>query len=133
MTVMPANAPGLHDDVAGLHALGVNQFLIGYATGVPWTDSEMETFGLQMRKLRTWYGRAGGPDPRITEFDKPKPKGIFGCQAGRTSISVSPTGEVQHGLTHLGGCFALNYEECGDLFLPSERDDPFAQLRTADA
>src|SRR5689334_12653036 len=37
MTVMPANAPNLFEDVVGLHGLGINQFIIGYATGITWS------------------------------------------------------------------------------------------------
>ncbi|MBJ6726450.1 radical SAM protein [Geomesophilobacter sediminis] len=94
MTVMPANAPQLFDDVRELHAEGVNQFLIGHASGVTWNGAEIAAYDEQMRRLGAWY-REGQRELRIAEFeegDGPVPR--FGCQAGRDSISISVTGEV---------------------------------------
>lgn len=95
MTVMPSNVPRLFDDVRDLHALGVNQFLVGHATGVRWTTEQIEDYGLQMRRLFDWYQQSPRDELRIAEFDDgAETVPHFGCQAGRDSISISATGEV---------------------------------------
>lgn len=176
MTVMPENVPMLFEDTVTLHDLGVNQFLIGYATGIKWSEEDRESFGEQMRKIAQWYRSRSSRNLRITGLDEmDKGTGFFGCRAGRNSISVSARGEispcsrilslnnsellcrlgdVQYGLTHIinraeliscsklqsscealgiaedfrGGCFAANYEENGDLFLPSIQNHSFSLL-----
>ena len=95
MTVMPGNTPRLSEDVRALYALGVNQFLIGHATGVEWTAEEIETYAGQLAQLLDWYRESPRKDLRIAEFeDQGSAAPHFGCQAGRDSISISATGEV---------------------------------------
>jgi uncharacterized protein len=95
MTVMPANVSRLSEDVIGLHEHGVNQFVIGHATGVDWSPRAIETYREQLGHVYRWYARNKGPELRIAGFDEPrKSAGFFGCQAGRNSIAVSVTGEV---------------------------------------
>jgi uncharacterized protein len=124
ITVMPENAGGLVRGVVGLYERGVNQFVIGYATGVPWPDAAKQGYAEQWHALREWYGRTRRDDLRITDFDvkAPSPKPLFVCQAGNDSFAVgvdgqvSPCskvlalgnrrlilklGDVHHGLTHL--------------------------------
>jgi len=95
MTVMPENAPNLFDDVVGLHALGVNQFLIDYATGIKWSAADRDVYGEQLSKVFHWYHERPRPDLKIHDFDEPPGQsGFFGCQAGRNSITVSVNGEI---------------------------------------
>jgi uncharacterized protein len=95
MTVMPVNVPRLYEDVTGLHELGVNQFIIGHATGTDWAPADIESYGEQLSRLYQWYRQNRGPELRIAEFDEPEEKiGFFGCQAGRNSIAVSVTGDI---------------------------------------
>jgi uncharacterized protein len=125
MTVMPVNAANLFNDVVGLYQLGVNQFIIGYATGIRWSEQEMRTYVEQWRRAYQWYQEMSHDALRITDFDdfgKPAGGPVFGCQAGNDSItvtvngSISPCskmlalnnkdpmmklGDVEHGLTHL--------------------------------
>lgn len=108
MTVMPENAQRLSDDVRDLYALGVNQFLIGHATGVSWPAQEIAVYDEQMRSLYDWYRQCQRDDLRITDFEEgagPVPR--FGCQAGRDSISISAAGEV----SSCSKVFALNKEK----------------------
>jgi uncharacterized protein len=129
MTVMPENAGRLFEDVNGLYALGVNQFIIGYATGITWPAEAMELYSEQLAKVFQWYAEAPRDDLRIAEFEENDEEGAyFGCQAGRNSITaavngeVSPCskilaldnrnllaklGDVQYGLTHLKNRFDL--------------------------
>ena len=97
ITVMPENAPRLFDDVLGLQEEGVNQFLIGHATGVQWADDQVATYGEQLRAIRDWYleQRRIGAKLRIADFDDPKSEtSFFGCQAGRNSVAIGVNGEI---------------------------------------
>lgn len=176
MTVMPSTASNLFENVTGLYEMGINQFIIGYATGVKWSRESMETYVRQLERIFQWYRQTNRNDLRISEFDDCLiDETFFGCQAGRNSISVNVNGEispcskmlalndrsllmklgdVKHGLTCLknrselmnclklrkackaqgidkgfkGGCFASNYEDNADVFLPSMQDYAFSKL-----
>jgi uncharacterized protein len=123
VTVMPENVHRLYEDVLELYDFGVNQFLIGHASGIPWSDHDIALYQEQMGRLYDWYRQGHRNDLRISEFEgEAGPVPRFGCQAGRDTISVSPGGEisscskvlalnntklvaklgdVRHGLTHL--------------------------------
>ena len=96
LTVMPANAHCLFDDVMGLHELGVNQFLVGYATGIHRGEGDMEVYMDQWKRLLEWYREEKRPEFRMTDFEGIEetsgPK--FTCQAGNNSITVSVNGEA---------------------------------------
>lgn len=95
MTVMPENIPWMFEDVVFLHSMGINQFLIGHATGIKWSKEDMESFGKQMRKINHWYKEKNSQDLRINGLDKQyEVSEVFGCRAGRNSISISAYGEV---------------------------------------
>jgi uncharacterized protein len=95
MTVMPSEAHRLYDNVLGLYALGVNQFIIGHATGLIWSEAEMAAYEQGLRRLWRWYHADPRPKARIGEFDEPDERtGYYGCQAGRNSISVAANGDV---------------------------------------
>ena len=95
MTVMPENAPRLFEDVTGLSELGVNQFLIGHATGIDWPADDIQMYGEQLRRVHSWYIKNKGPELKIAEFDEVDDgKAFFGCQAGRNSIAISVDGEI---------------------------------------
>jgi uncharacterized protein len=95
MTVMPQNVPDLLEDVLGLHDCGVNQFIIGYATGVKWSEEYMEGYREQLTRLFQWYQAAGGRKLRIDEFEEGvEETSSFGCRAGRVSITATVDGEI---------------------------------------
>lgn len=70
MTVMPPNVHNLYNDVLGLYELGVNQFIIGYATGIRWPEKEMQVYNEQLAKLYQWYKDKQADDLRIDDFDE---------------------------------------------------------------
>jgi uncharacterized protein len=131
MTVMPEAAARLVADVQGLHALGVNQFVIGHATGVAWPEASIDAYVAAWRALRDWYAGADRDLLRIDDFEAPGDGaggGVFGCRAGRVSVAVgadgqisacakllardhrrlvTPLGDVRFGLTHLANRGAL--------------------------
>lgn len=95
MTVMPENAHGLFRDVSGLYEMGVNQFTIGYATGIEWPADAMQIYVEQMGALYRWYTGTRRDDLLIDELEEFDPEAnYFGCQAGRSSVSISVGGEV---------------------------------------
>ncbi|CAG1001606.1 Anaerobic sulfatase-maturating enzyme [Methanosarcinales archaeon] len=95
MTVMPDNVASLFEDILGLYSMGVNQFMIGHATGVEWSKEKRETYGRELRKIAKWYRKERRRDLRIAELDaEDKGSSFFGCRAGRNSISVSVDGEI---------------------------------------
>lgn len=94
MTVMPPNVPNLFDDVLGLYDMGVNQFIIGYATGIKWPEEDMIAYNDQLKKIYQWYKQKPRDDLRIDEFDDVENNSFFGCQAGRVSMTVTINGEI---------------------------------------
>lgn len=94
MTVMPENVPVLYDDVLGLYELGVNQFIIGYATGISWSPEAMASYAQELGRVYGWYKAHPKDDLRIAEFDDLDEGAYFGCQAGRNSITVAVNGEI---------------------------------------
>jgi uncharacterized protein len=95
MTVMPDNVARLGEDVRGLYDAGVNQFIIGHATGVRWSAEAMTCYGEQLQDLARWYKAAPRSDLRIDDFERGEgSESYFGCSAGRSSIAVAVTGEV---------------------------------------
>lgn len=130
ITSMPQNADRLFEDVVGLYNMGVNQFVIGHATGVLWSEQEMQCYVDQLKRVYNWYKKSNRSDLRIAEFDEePINESYFGCQAGRDSMTatvdgeISPCakilamenkkllaklGDVQYGLTHLQNRSELN-------------------------
>ncbi len=94
MTVMPDGVSTLFDDVQGLHDLGVNHFVIGHATGIVWSETDMENFAAAWERLYRWYGSASRLDLKIDAFEGEDHGAYFGCQAGRNSISVAVDGQI---------------------------------------
>lgn len=95
MTIMPENVPWMFKDVVSLHNMGINQFLIGYASGIRWSKVDMESFGEQMKKIAHWYREKNSRNLRINGLDKQdEVSNFFGCRAGRNNISVSTNGEI---------------------------------------
>lgn len=148
MTVMPENAATLCADVRGLHDLGVNQFIIGNATGLSWSRADILTFAEQWRRLHRWYRGQCSDDLLIEDFEKAEPaKDYFGCQAARSSLSVSiegvlspcskmlaldrkrplaKLGDVRYGLTHLGNRMDLvSAERVRDAWAALGRPGPY--------
>ena len=113
MTIMPDHADRVGDNIQELHEeLAINQFIIGFATHVPWTDDRIAAYahGLaaafeyfveqrvekHSRRLRIGLFELG----QINEaFTKKKNSG-WGCGAGSGRLAVSPDGTF-HGCSKL--------------------------------
>jgi uncharacterized protein len=183
MTIMPDTASRLCENIRVLHEdLRINQFVIGFSTGVVWSDQQIADYnrGLkesfeyyfeqritkQSRRLkigllevgelneayraekrRTWGCGAGSGRIAVA------PEGTFhGCSKlawapGGSDVAVLPFGSVKTGLDRWnnrielldhsldkrlkcqackltsscsGGCYAANYAETGNIYLPSD-------------
>jgi uncharacterized protein len=94
MTVMPTECSRLFNNILELHDLGVNQFIIGPATGVHWSSQDSDCFLSEMKRIYDWYIDYSGSDLRIAEFEESKNEPFFGCHAGRTNIAISTDGQI---------------------------------------
>lgn len=55
MTVNPDTVHRLSESVQALFEMGINQFLIGVNTDVPWSKEAMRTYAREMRKVWEFY------------------------------------------------------------------------------
>ena len=97
ITVMPSEAARLFDNVQALLAEGINQFVIGAASGVAWSDAEQAAFLDQWQKIGRWMRDVRPEGVRITDFeeeDEIPTGGRFGCGAARNTIAVNVAGDV---------------------------------------
>jgi uncharacterized protein len=99
MTVMPDVAGSLLESIRYLYHRGVNQFVIGHATGADWTAQSLAQYADQMAVARKWYleTRDASGDIRITQFDEEEANqrgSFFGCGAGRNTVAVEASGKI---------------------------------------
>ncbi|MBR9843853.1 MAG: radical SAM protein [Rhodobacteraceae bacterium] len=97
ITVMPSEAARLFENVQALVAEGVNQFVIGAASGVEWSEAENAAYLEEWQRLGQWMREAQPKGVRISDFEEEevKPEGPqFGCGAARGTIAVNAAGEV---------------------------------------
>ena len=98
--------------------LGMNHFIIGPATGIGWTEEELQVYEDQMKRVVDAYRRLKDQGAQINldllrQLDQLNDKpGIWGCQAGRHSITVAANGDIYAcskmlGLNELGGVYRL--------------------------
>jgi uncharacterized protein len=99
ITTMPQTAGNLLEDLRSLYERGVGFFLLGHATGVPWTSEEQDVYVEQLRLLFDWWSsRPEKHRPRIPFFEREMQKEKrahhrWGCRAGRRGIAVDPQGD----------------------------------------
>lgn len=95
MTVTADAATDLYDNVIGLREFGVNQFIIGPATGTEWSAAQINSYYQNLLRLHEWYKNNKANDLVIDDFDDTSPfNPHFGCSAARFSISVAASGEI---------------------------------------
>lgn len=104
VTPTPETIEYLYRDVQELYSLGINQFIIGLASGVEWTEEDGKIYLREMRKLARFYReeRQKGGHIRLTVFEKSDLddggkfdlSSYWGCGAGRARISVNTRGEI---------------------------------------
>jgi len=116
VTPTPENMHKLVHNVKHLYSLGINQFIVGPATGLHYSNEDIEVVRESFMELGDYYIeqiRAKAPF-RFTFLEKDmgdapgSKRGIWGCGAGRGRMSVSASGEIQpcakvQGLNDLAG------------------------------
>ena len=101
MTVSPDIVGHLADSVKFLFSQGIRQFLIGQSYGAPWTPDALSAYKEQMLEILQFYVHLKKTNEAIKipifekETDTQQTNGkIFGCKAGRNSLTVSPSGKL---------------------------------------
>lgn len=102
VTVHPDAVDRLHQNVDALFRRGINQFIIGVATGVAWTDDALKAYEEQMCLVADMYRemKERRLPFRMTLFEKDLEgadghyHGVWGCGAGRGRICISAEGAL---------------------------------------
>ena len=95
MTVMPENARRLPADIESLWQMGVRHFIIGHATGVHWSPTAASDLADAWAEAYRWYLQHRGGGLEIDAFENVRDDSAWlGCQAGRSSVSVTVDGEL---------------------------------------
>ncbi len=113
MSVTPESSATLAKNMRELHGLGINQFLLGYAHGIPWSLASLVAYEKALREACELYleMRYYRKPFRMTMFEigdvgKMKAGRAFGCGAGRGRFSVDPYGDI-HGCSKLATIMGL--------------------------
>lgn len=118
MTVTPDAVGEIAANVRFLVEHGFNYFIIGPASGIDWLEDDLEVYEAQMRQVVDEHREAlaKGTNLRIDllrELENLRDKvGVWGCQAGRHSITVACNGDIHAcskmlGLNDLDGIYKL--------------------------
>jgi uncharacterized protein len=107
MTVHPDVVTMLADGVEQLQERGINQFIISAATGATWHPEARTKWLEQMLTVAEHYtlARESGVPVRVSRFERSelspgRYRGVFGCRAGRNSMSVDVDGGL-HGCSKM--------------------------------
>jgi len=101
ITVQPDTVDKIYNNVIHLAELGFNQFLVGPATGVAWSDRGLDTYRDQMIQVTVWLKAEldKGRHFRINTLEESvsmmsRKINFWGCRAGRHSITVTARGTI---------------------------------------
>ncbi len=117
VTTLPANVGRVFDDVRCLYEdYGVRKFLLGHASGIPWTCEQMSEYCDGLKRLKAWQSSLLDKELTITgDCDQRPVKPYFGCRAGRTAIAVRPNGTIGCCSRILGASSSEVMHEIGDV------------------
>jgi len=125
LTVHPDTAHKITDNVRDLAGIGFNQFIIGSASGVEWDKKTWKIYEDQMYEVARLYRemRKNKQYFRMTLFEEEEDKFfnkkyVWGCQAGRHSLTIATNGDIYPcskmlGLNDLGGICRLGSLDSG--------------------
>jgi uncharacterized protein len=101
VSVTPESGPNLARSLAELHRMGINQFILGYAHGLPWTVDDLVRYEAAMYEVCELYleKKYNKEYFRMTLFEEGEPgeveaHGSFGCGAGRGRVCVDSYGDL---------------------------------------
>ena len=101
ITVQPDTVDKIYNNVIHLAELGFNQFLVGPATGVAWSNRGLDTYRDQMIQVTVWLKAEldKGRHFRINTLEESVSMmggkiNFWGCRAGRHSITVTARGTI---------------------------------------
>jgi len=119
MTVHPDTVDRILENVMHLAGLGFNQFLVGPATGIEWSDRGLDTYRDRMIMVTRWLKEEidKGNNFRINSLEESVAmmggkSNFWGCRAGRHSITVTARGTIfpcskMLGVDNLEGIYPL--------------------------
>ncbi len=101
ISVTPESARNLRRSMDELYALGINQFILGYAHGLPWTIEDLVGYEQAMYEVCELYLEKKFKEEhfRLTLFEEGEPgeaksQCSFGCGAGRGRFCVDSYGDI---------------------------------------
>lgn len=101
MTVAPGQALRLRQNIEELWRLGINQFIVGYAHGMPWERSQLVDYERSLKEVCELYLEMKYHQRpfRMTLFEEGdlgeySPRSSFGCGAGRGRFCVDSHGDI---------------------------------------
>jgi len=184
VTIHPDLAHRLFMNIRFLMSKGINQFILSPVEGVEWPKDALRSYEDELMKIMLAYTheKNNGVPVKISLFEEfsddkfMKKKTMWGCRAGRYSITVLPNGDIipcskfiwqddlktsskfgniEEGLTNvflrlglngyriedreyclkcdysqfcMGGCYALNYKDTGNMYHPSQHTCTFTAI-----
>ncbi|MCP4631579.1 MAG: radical SAM protein [candidate division Zixibacteria bacterium] len=95
-TVTPKNVNWLREDLGKLYEMGFDYFIVAPATGIDWTDRDLDEYVSQLADFSINRSKNNGhPKPIISPVDdKLQGQGIWGCGAGNGRYSIDPLGNI---------------------------------------
>ncbi|MEP0815075.1 MAG: radical SAM protein [bacterium] len=123
VTPMPDTVENLRHEILELYAMGINQFIIGCATGVSWVNDEYDEYIIQMKALIKDYIKMRlrkAPIKLATLEGWSAIKGqdmthAWGCSAGRSRISIDVDGTIQACAKVQGSCKGQGFLPFGNV------------------
>ena len=101
VSVTPEAAPHMCENLAELYSLGINQFILGYAHGMPWTLEDLQGYERAMYDVCELYleKKYNKEYFRMTLFEEGElgeaaGHASYGCGAGRGRFCVDSYGDM---------------------------------------
>ena len=124
VTVHPESARDLYEGVRLLYGRGINQFIIGPATGIEWTDEALAEYERQMQLVTDLYVelKAKRAPFRMTLYEKDLDAkkgaavGKWGCGAGRGRLCIGTNGDLYGCAKILGVSRGAEVHKLGDVW-----------------
>ena len=101
MTILPDTVHKLFHNVKFLYNLGINQFILGVASDSEWDEGALNIYERELLRIGQYYFemKEKGEQIRMTFFEKSEneingQEAMWGCRAGRQTISVNTKGDI---------------------------------------